>query len=285
MAGVACGWMPSLLPPLLTARSPLSSPQVGLVKIWCWESGQSREAANTDGLVKALCDELAWNPSAMMLPQYACYRSLLLMKNLPEWAALRDVAFYAKYFLNTNLRVFPEPAWCDGDDAKYSQRDAELSWGFDDRHQQFVVSAFGRTLACVSTRRHRFPSSAAPSFYTRPHAVSSEDQILHLRSLPSFGGALGQHDSELLLSYLTVPYIRLPLVLSFFASEARTVEMVCHVRISPRARPLSVTVLLRRPRTACTRCARPSCRRVVVICYLFLRLPSGRCSLYSGQPV
>ena len=29
------------------------------------------------------------------------------------------------------------------------------------------------------------------------------------------------YESELLLSYLTVPYIRLPLVLTFFASEER----------------------------------------------------------------
>jgi hypothetical protein len=32
---------------------------------------------------------------------------------------------------------------------------------------------------------------------------------------------LGQHDSELLISYLTVPYLRLPLVLTFFASDDR----------------------------------------------------------------
>jgi hypothetical protein len=35
------------------------------------------------------------------------------------------------------------------------------------------------------------------------------------------GGYLGQRDSELLLSFLTVPYIRLPLVLNFFAGEDR----------------------------------------------------------------
>ena len=193
---------------------------VGAEKIFAWEAGQGRDAANLDGLVKGLCDELAWNPSPSLRPQYACYRSLLLMKNLPEWAPLRDVAFYAKFFLNTNLRAFPEAAR-DGADAKYAQRDAELSWGFDDKSQQFVVSAFGRVLACASTRRHRFPSSAQPSFYTRPHAVETEDDILHVRTLPSFRDALGQHDAELLLSYLTVPYIRLALVVHFFASEDR----------------------------------------------------------------
>ena len=42
---------------------------------------------------------------------------------------------------------------------------------------------------------------------------------LHTRNLPDFDGALSQRDSELLLSYLTVPYLRLPLVVSFFAQE------------------------------------------------------------------
>ena len=32
---------------------------------------------------------------------------------------------------------------------------------------------------------------------------------------------LGQRDSELLLSYLTVPYIRIPLVLTFFTTNDR----------------------------------------------------------------
>ena len=164
--------------------------------------------------------QLAWNPSLSLRPHYVCYGSLLLVKNLPEFACLRDVAFYAKFFLNTNLRAFPEPSR-DGADARYSQRDAELSFGFDERSQQFVVSAFGRVLTCASTRRHRFPSSAQPSFYTRPHAVETEDDVLHVRALPSFRDALGQADSELLLSYLTVPYARLARVCHFFASEDR----------------------------------------------------------------
>ena len=39
------------------------------------------------------------------------------------------------------------------------------------------------------------------------------------------GQVLGQRDSELLLSYLTVPYIRVPLVLRFFASEDRVSKL------------------------------------------------------------
>lgn len=51
--------------------------------------------------------------------------------------------------------------------------------------------------------------------------VNTEDDVLHIKNLPNFEDALGQRDSELLISYLTVPYIRLPLILSFFSTEDR----------------------------------------------------------------
>ena len=50
--------------------------------------------------------------------------------------------------------------------------------------------------------------------------------------------ALGQQDSELLLSYLTVPYLRIPLVASFFASDDR-----CHSLQSPQLQALFDAVL------------------------------------------
>lgn len=68
---------------------------------------------------------------------------------------------------------------------------------------------------------HRFPSTATPSFLTDPHPVHTEDDVLHIKNLPNFEDALGQRDSELLISYLTVPYLRLPLVLTFFSTEDR----------------------------------------------------------------
>ena len=42
-----------------------------------------------------------------------------------------------------------------------------------------------------------------------------------MASSTSAARALGQHDAELLLSYLTVPYLRIPLVVSFFATDDR----------------------------------------------------------------
>ncbi|TFJ87145.1 hypothetical protein NSK_001478 [Nannochloropsis salina CCMP1776] len=50
---------------------------------------------------------------------------------------------------------------------------------------------------------------------------ASEDDILHTEKLPTFGDTLSREESETLLSYLTVEYIRIPLVVSFFASRDR----------------------------------------------------------------
>lgn len=50
----------------------------------------------------------------------------------------------------------------------------------------------------------------------------SEDDVLHSTKLPKFGDTLRREESETLCSYLSVPYARIPLVLSFFASHERT---------------------------------------------------------------
>lgn len=42
-----------------------------------------------------------------------------------------------------------------------------------------------------------------------------------MQSLPDFGDRLRARDCELMLQYLTVPYIRIPLVIKFFADPVR----------------------------------------------------------------
>jgi hypothetical protein len=49
----------------------------------------------------------------------------------------------------------------------------------------------------------------------------TEDDILHTSNLPTFGGTLTTEESEMLLSILTTPYLRIPMVLQFFASSDR----------------------------------------------------------------
>lgn len=62
-------------------------------------------------------------------------------------------------------------------------------------------------------------TASDPSYHTAPHIVLNEDDILHLRRLPDFDGRLRPHSVELLLQYLTVPYLRIPLVLDFFSED------------------------------------------------------------------
>ncbi|CAC9518839.1 conserved hypothetical protein [Leishmania infantum JPCM5] len=49
----------------------------------------------------------------------------------------------------------------------------------------------------------------------------TEDDVLHAKVLPTFAGTMNVEESEVLLSCLTAPYVRIPLVLDFFASQDR----------------------------------------------------------------
>ena len=53
----------------------------------------------------------------------------------------------------------------------------------------------------------------------------TEDDVLHVEKLPTFNGRISKRESELLMSYLTVPYLRIPLVLNFFAQPERVMAL------------------------------------------------------------
>eukprot|EP00808_Paulinella_micropora_P006835 g75373.t1 len=137
----------------------------------------------------------------------------------------------------------------------YSNRCGEL---FCRPNPHKVSKKTGKRVKNLPT--HRYPSTARPSIHLKGMTIKTEDDLLHCPNLPNFAPdppknltdqeakagldglspadvdfntvarpkqaetntyVLGQRDSELLLSYLTVPYMRLPLVLSFFATEDR----------------------------------------------------------------
>ncbi len=64
-----------------------------------------------------------------------------------------------------------------------------------------------------------FPAHPTPC-RAKPVSVKNEDDILHLSNeeLPTFGGVLTPADSERFLQFFTVPYLRIPLILDFFAN-------------------------------------------------------------------
>jgi hypothetical protein len=66
-------------------------------------------------------------------------------------------------------------------------------------------------------------SLADPENMVKDESIKVEDDVLHIESgkLPHFNDLISSRDSELLLQYLTAPYLRIPLVLRFFADQAR----------------------------------------------------------------
>ena len=54
--------------------------------------------------------------------------------------------------------------------------------------------------------------------------VVTEEDVLHMRSLPDFNKRLSAQDVELLVQYLLAPYIRIPLLLN---------SVLCELRMNP----------------------------------------------------
>lgn len=71
----------------------------------------------------------------------------------------------------------------------------------------------------VFSKIYKVPLTASSASYHADRAVRTEDDVLHLRRMPLFSGFLKPSESEALLQYLTAPYLRIPLVLDFFANE------------------------------------------------------------------
>ncbi|KAL1495919.1 hypothetical protein AB1Y20_014561 [Prymnesium parvum] len=85
-----------------------------------------------------------------------------------------------------------------------------------DGSKEFISFLFN---GCSKPIRPVQLTATNPTFHTSPHNVENEDDVLHLRRLPDFDGRLRPHGVELLLQYLTVPYLRIPLILDFFSED------------------------------------------------------------------
>lgn len=70
-------------------------------------------------------------------------------------------------------------------------------------------------LLCLASRAG--PSGADPTALVGQQ-INHEEDVLHVRTLPSFENRISQGSSELLVTYLTAPYLRIPLLLNYFAS-------------------------------------------------------------------
>ncbi|KOO20988.1 hypothetical protein Ctob_000046 [Chrysochromulina tobinii] len=182
-----------------------------------------------------------------------------IVHNFEEYRVLRDVVFWWKYVQCSDAKIFPPQK-------DYKAASAQLAWelkgqdevyGRQTNDKCYKVTAFGRRQSLLSRRPSRnkegnfapeptisglrWGTDASPND-ARLHLdrhVESEADVLHIPELPTFDGTLGQADAELLISFLTVPYLRMPLIVQFFASKNRL-----HALASEDVRRLLTGVLL-----------------------------------------
>ena len=181
-------------------------------KLFKWEETMKRDLGSSR-LTQQISQHNAFPLHS--IPQYLVGDTdshYLIIKNFPEFECYRDICFYFKYMMSTVPNAFPSQN-------HYTQFNAQLEWRYVPCVGYQVVS-FHKMLTCKA-KKTRWPSFAAASRFTFPVESHSEDDVLHIKSLPTFDDVLSQRESELLLSYLTVPYLRIPLVLNFFATDDR----------------------------------------------------------------
>ena len=80
------------------------------------------------------------------------------------------------------------------------------------RRESFLTALFRTSRPRSSVRGGADPSSLCGE------TIAGEEDVLHAKELPSFDGKLSTSSAELLVSFLTVPYVRIPLVLNLLAA-------------------------------------------------------------------
>lgn len=174
----------------------------------------------------------------------------------PGLSTLRDTSFLLRWLCTPMSAVMADRRRSDG--LPWRAGDAELKWEYCIEDFKLKVTGFQRSMSLEETEQ----SSTAVKQTPRPSAwtsfteggiwslfssravqkrslspaslgllagegVSTEDDVLHLPRVPTFGDRLSAADSELMLLYLTAPYLRVPLLLQFFNDRSRFGALAC----------------------------------------------------------
>ena len=192
-------------------------------------------------LVRQLCVQMGFPRGVSPEHDAAAYLSGTapeLLDNYPQLGVFRDIIFYLKLMLNPSMDALPPLR-------RWEPREASLTWSHETvssglpgfrkvTGEHLRIQGFGRTLSAVHAKRppergvlsrllrsgqkpRAPPSGADPELVVGP-GVRTEDDVLHVPNteLPDFGARMSHADTELLCQYLTVPYLRIPLLLDFF---------------------------------------------------------------------
>ncbi|KAF8285120.1 hypothetical protein TcBrA4_0033550 [Trypanosoma cruzi] len=178
------------------------------------------------------------------LMQWLCSTRTPLAREHPEFARLRDMVLLTKFLATMEMRdaqllrrrketdeyatwrlTFDEDAPGRQMSAGWRTTPSPPEWecvlvrGRDSDIADIVVKGFGdRELLYGEGLVLQSPIDVS-ILLSVEHPT--EDDVLHATSMPTFDGTMSEEESEILLSCLTVPYVRLPLVLDFFASQDR----------------------------------------------------------------
>jgi hypothetical protein len=204
--------------------------------IFEWESTMQCGSA-LERLFGQLCHEVGFPHED--LPQYLTGQKPEVLTNYPEFKHYRDIVFTFKFMLSPTHETFPKLR-------PWFQKEANLAWSYTAK-EGYAIQGFDMLLKCdfeteedkkksgiagffrniFSKDGGRAPPSGADPSLLLGEKINNEDDVLYVRPLPDFDNRLSQRDVELLLSYLTVPYIRMPLVLRFFAAPERIGALGC----------------------------------------------------------
>ena len=218
--------------------------------VFRWETG-SGFGRGEERLLSQVCLQMGFPMGREELPFYLSGESREFSDNYPEMATMRDIVFAFKAFMTPTSDALPELR-------RWRPRDAGLWWKYKPG-EGFQVHAFGRRLEVAPWKegdsgekglgwrsalgggflarlfgggdsRPRCPPSGGNPSNLAGARVDTEEDVLHLADLPTFDGLLRPSESELLLTYLTAPYLRIPLVLRHFADPQR-VRALGHAEI------------------------------------------------------
>ncbi len=179
------------------------------------------------GLLSQMCWEIGF-PSGDDLGKYISGERGEVLDMYPELAIYRDVTFLWKWLCcPPNSNGVPLQMACQHRDMVLVWR-----WGVNGLEARALGGREMKitTSSSSDTRREgllRMFMSSRPRTTVRGGTdpsvlcgttVQQEEDVLHVPTLPNFGGRLSQAASERLLSFLTVPYLRIPLILDLLSS-------------------------------------------------------------------
>ncbi|CAJ1420566.1 unnamed protein product, partial [Effrenium voratum] len=173
-----------------------------------WLFGRGAQLGDT-------CPELYW-----LRDMAALFKFLGTME--PRTAELlrkrRDTNEYQFWRLTFDAESSVRPGYGFGFEVPAIFWEVQGVRGHDQDIADVTATAFGRELTLGEGLVVQSPADVG-KLLQRPSCT--EEDVLHAPELPTFEETLSPDEAESLMSFLTVPYLQLPLVLDFFASQDR----------------------------------------------------------------